>query len=69
MRTRRVHEPGGSGVKGVRAMRNPLLLFRFVVLFLLRLAARRFLGLLFQEPPRKTRLVQRAGQASACGYS
>jgi hypothetical protein len=39
----------------VLATRNPLLLFRFVVLFLLRLAERRFCGLLFQEPPRRTR--------------
>ena len=39
----------------VLATRKPALLFRFSVLFLLRLAARRFRGLLFQEPPRKTR--------------
>jgi hypothetical protein len=35
--------------------RNPLLLFLFVGSFLLRLAERMFLGLLFQEPPRNTR--------------
>lgn len=33
-----------------------MLLLRFVGVFLLRLAARRFCGLLFHEPPRKTRL-------------
>ena len=39
----------------MRATRKPTLLFRLPVVFLLRFAARRFLGLLFQEPPRKTR--------------
>ena len=39
----------------VLATRKPLLLFRFVGLFLLRFAERRFCGLLFQEPPRRTR--------------
>ena len=39
----------------VRAIRKPLLLFRLSVVFLLRFAARRFLGLLFHEPPRNTR--------------
>jgi len=39
----------------VLAKRNPLLLFRLVGLFLLRFAERRFSGLLFQEPPRRTR--------------
>jgi hypothetical protein len=39
----------------VLATRKPALLFRFSVLFLLRAAARSLLGLLFQEPPRKTR--------------
>ena len=48
-------------------MRNPLLLFRLPVVFLLRLAARMFLGLLFQEPPRRTRRERGDGQASACG--
>ena len=37
------------------ARRNPRLLFRLSVLFLLRFADRRFVGLLFQEPPRTTR--------------
>ena len=47
----------------VRATRKPLLLFRLPVVFLFRFAARRFLGLLFQEPPRKTRSGE--GQAPA----
>ena len=38
-----------------RTTRNPMLLFLLSGLFLLRLAARRFLALLFQEPPRRTR--------------
>ena len=38
------------------AKRNPLLLLRLSAVFLLRLAERKFLGLLFQEPPRNTRL-------------
>ena len=50
---------------GVRARRKPLLLFRFAVLFLLRLAARVFCGLLFQEPPRSTRLT--GGQSGFIG--
>jgi hypothetical protein len=37
------------------ATRKPLLSFRLSGLFLLRLAERQFLGLLFQEPPRSTR--------------
>lgn len=40
----------------VLATRKPRLLFRFVGVFLLRLAERRFCGLLFHEPPRLTRL-------------
>jgi len=36
--------------------RNPLLLFVLFALFLLRLAQRRLLVLLFQLPPRKTQL-------------
>ena len=35
-----------------RRQRNPLLLFLFVGLFLLRFDTRSLLGLLFQEPPR-----------------
>ena len=35
--------------------RKPLLLLRLPAVFLLRLAERRLFGLLFQEPPRKTR--------------
>ena len=46
----------------VRATRKPMLLFRLPVVFLLRLAARRFSGWLFQEPPRNTR--SRDDQAS-----
>ena len=46
----------------VLATRKPRLLFRFVGSFLLRLAERRFCGLLFQEPPRLTRLEQGACQ-------
>ncbi len=56
-------------VKGVRATRNPSLLFRLSGLFLLRLAERRFLGLLFQEPPRSTRLQDGTGQAPAWGHT
>jgi len=51
--------------KDVLDIRNPLLLFRLVVVFLLRLAERRFLGLLFQEPPRRTR---RHGAVQASGH-
>jgi hypothetical protein len=49
----------------VLAKRKPLLLFRLVGLFLLRLAERSLLGLLFQEPPRRTRAEQGASQG--CG--
>jgi len=42
----------------VLAKRNPLLLFRLSGLFLLRLAERKFAGLLFQEPPRSTRFLR-----------
>ena len=47
----------------VLATRKPLLLFRLPGSFLLRLVERRFLGLLFQEPPRSTRAGQGTGQA------
>ena len=58
--------PGGTVIppalaENVLAKRKPLLLFRLSGLFLLRLAERRFCGLLFQEPPRRTRR-QGAGQ-------
>ena len=46
--------PHRLGRRSVLATRNPLLLLRFPVSFLLRLAERMFLGLLFQEPPRNT---------------
>jgi hypothetical protein len=49
----------------VLAKRKPLLLFRFVGLFLFRFAERRFSGLLFQEPPRRTRKEQGASQGCA----
>lgn len=55
MRSHPVLGPDGSGFWGVLATRNPLLLFRLSVVFLLRFAERRFLGLLFQDPPRRTR--------------
>ena len=46
----------GRGLRaGETTTRNPLLLFVFVGLFLLRLAERQFCGSLFHEPPRKTR--------------
>jgi hypothetical protein len=51
----------------VLAKRKPLLLFRLVGLFLLRLAERNLLGLLFQEPPRRTREEQGASQGCAVG--
>ena len=51
--------------RSVRATRNPLL-FRLPVVFLLRFAERRFLALLFQEPPRSTRR-QGDGQAPGTG--
>ena len=41
----------------VLARRKPLLLLRLSGVFLLRLAERRFVGLLFQEPPRSTRFL------------
>jgi hypothetical protein len=41
--------------ESVLPTRKPKLLFRLSVVFLLRFAARRFRGLLFQEPPRTTR--------------
>ena len=40
----------------LRTNRNPMLLLRFVGVLLLRLAARQFCALLFQLPPRFTRL-------------
>ena len=40
---------------GLLATRKPLLLFLLPGLFLLRLAPRRFVSLLFHEPPRTTR--------------
>ena len=43
------------GQRAVLATRKPMLLLRLSGVFLLRLAARVFLALLFQEPPRRTR--------------
>lgn len=45
-----------SGAGGAGAGRKPRLLLRLPGLFLLRLAARQLEALLFQEPPRFTRL-------------
>lgn len=44
----------GHPSRAVLASRNPLLLFLLFRSFLLRLAARQLLSLLFHEPPRKT---------------
>lgn len=58
-----VRKPRNSGerfpVCAVLESRNPKLLFRFSALFLFRLEVRVFLALLFQEPPRTTRLLGR----------
>ena len=43
--------------KNYWAQRRPMLLFLFVGSFLLRFEVRRFLGLLFHEPPRRTLLL------------
>ena len=43
-----------SNIPGAEAHRNPILLFVFVGLLLLRLAARTLFQLLFQLPPRST---------------
>ena len=45
------------------AGRNPMLLFRLAGWFLLRFAARVLPAVLFQEPPRFTRLSARAPRA------
>ena len=47
---------------GAATHRNPMLLFWFVGLLLLRFAARKLLSLLFQLPPRST-------LESACPYA
>ncbi|MEZ4888811.1 MAG: hypothetical protein R3E32_29060 [Chitinophagales bacterium] len=46
-----------TDTKGVLAQRKPLLLLRFVGLFLFRFAERQLFGLLFQDPPRSTRTL------------
>ena len=57
--TRSVREQTGSdrqlAVRVDWARRKPMLLLRLLALFLFRLDARKFSGLLFQEPPRITR--------------
>ena len=56
---RRPADSGGTSASARRkvlAGRNPLLLLRFAGSFLLRLAERRFNGLLLKAPPRKERL-------------
>ena len=66
-------QPGGTVIltapaQSVLATRKPTLLLRLSVVFLLRFAERRFCGLLFQEPPRRTRrhgAVQAPGR-NAC---
>ena len=49
---------GPRGAKVPEAIRNPMLSLRLSGVFLLRFAARQFLGLLFHEPPRRTRQAQ-----------
>src|SRR5262245_57312676 len=51
-------------IPSVLATRKPLLLLRFPGPFLLRFAERVFSGLVFQEPPRKTRRPHEPRQAS-----
>ncbi len=45
----------GENYSTTHTTRKPLLLLRFVGVFLFRFAARQFLALLFQDPPRNTR--------------
>lgn len=54
---------GLQGAGRCRATRNPLLLFRFEGVFLLRLAERSLAGWLFHEAPRKTRARPRLSPA------
>ena len=54
-RAGRFRENGHSGQRADWAKRRPILLLRFARVFLLRLAERRFRGVLFQAPPRITR--------------
>lgn len=51
----------GSERCGRHTTRKPTLLLRLSGLFLLRLAERRLSGLLFQDPPRKTRCAVKPG--------
>lgn len=52
---RRLRKAPGSGRAGILARRNPVLLLLLPGDWSLRLAARKFCALLFQEPPRTTR--------------
>jgi hypothetical protein len=55
--------------ENVLAKRKPTLLLRLSGWFLLRLAERRFCGLLFQLPPRRTRetgSIRARGAATGC---
>ena len=55
---------------GVMPELKPMLLLRLSGSLLLRLPARQFFGLLFQDPPRSTRdTSQGAPQAEACARS
>jgi hypothetical protein len=54
---------------GVLARRKPRTALRSSRLFLLRLAERRFLGLLFQPPPRTTRRAHRLVACPTKGYT
>ena len=54
-----------TGLQQVFAQRNPTLLFLLPGVFLLRLAQRRLLRLLFHEPPRTWRAAQTVGVHSA----
>jgi hypothetical protein len=56
----RIRKRGHSGNVGSLAKRRPLLLLRLSVSFLLRLAERNLIGLLFHEPPRNTRRSNRS---------
>jgi hypothetical protein len=53
--------------QSVLATRKPMLSLRLSGWFLLRLAERRFCGLLFQEPPRRTR--KDGGRSGAGAHS
>jgi hypothetical protein len=52
-----IREHSYSDIRAYWTKRKPLLLLRLVAVLLLRLAERKLPGLLFQEPPRSTRLA------------